>query len=410
LIHKKNSFDYLIVLLIALLSFGSLLGSFAPVRVFALLFSPFILWGILMHSFNKKNVYIYSFIAAWFVYAIISLLWTPNIEEGLKHVFYNYAHFSIIIFLVYAADKAKRPRDAVALGWMISAFCTFPIAFYEMITDRHLQISNIEPGTVLNVGGDLLPFRYVDTTFGDLNSFSIFLSYSLLFTLFGVLINRRNAYSYAYFACAGVTFYLVLFNSSRGAALSCLIALFIFVYYYFSYKKKYNLMRVIIPAMLVIIPACLIANKYIQYSGIRIFYRIESGELFQDKTRMEIFETSWRAAEEILFLGYGAGSEQSVLERFGSPIANSHNLFIEILLQYGIFILTGFLILIILMFKRLVLGYDAANKYLAVSFLLIVAPVFIVVSGYILSPSFWVFISSLYVISISKLNYESQLN
>jgi hypothetical protein len=407
LIHKKNSFDYLIVILIVLLSFGSLGGAFAPVRVFALVFSPLILWSILMRPFYKKHIYIYSFISIWFAYTIISLLWTPDIEEGFKHVLYNYVHFSTIFFLVYLADKANKPRNAVALGWMLSAICTFPIAFYEVIFNRHLPMSNIESETMLNVEGDLLPFRYADTTFGDLNSFSIFLSYSLLFTLFGVLINRKNIYSRAYFICAGVTFCLVLFNSSRGAILSCFIALFVFIYYYFNNRKKYNILKVIIVTLVCIISACFATNEYIQSFGIRFFYRIESGELFQDKTRLEIYETSWRAAKEMLCLGYGAGSEQSVLERIGSPIANSHNLFIEILLQYGIFILVGFSMLITLISKRLVFGSDASNKYLAVSFLLIAAPVFIVVSGYVLSPSFWVFISSLYVISASKINYES---
>ena len=117
-----------------------------------------------MRPFYKKHIYIYSFIYIWFVYTVISLLWTPDIEEGFKHVLYNYVHFSTIFFLVYLADKANKPRNAVALGWMISAICTFPIAFYEVIFNRHLPMSNIESETMLNVEGDLLVLFLVGDT------------------------------------------------------------------------------------------------------------------------------------------------------------------------------------------------------------------------------------------------------
>src|SRR5699024_5751747 len=125
--NKWNKYDYRIVILIALLALGSLGGAFQFARIVGLLFLFVVFNQLLSGRTTKQQRWVFLFFVLWWVYALLTLTWTPDREQGLKELMYYLCHFSLFFLLVFWAEKANDPLKAIILGWVSILIFTLPI-------------------------------------------------------------------------------------------------------------------------------------------------------------------------------------------------------------------------------------------------------------------------------------------
>ena len=129
----------------------------------------------------------------------------------------------------------------------------------------------------------------------------------------------------------------------------------------------------------------------------QINVRMEAGSDFKDNTRIGL----WIDALDLFFnswgFGVGVGSLAESMRMIGHII--THNVLVEILIQFGLVIT---IIIICFFFKIFLRFYHCPTRSVKlVGYCAIIAFPFyaIIDSSYMLKPQIWVFIASLYVYS-----------
>ncbi len=160
----------------------------------------------------------------------------------------------------------------------------------------------------------------------------------------------------------------LLFLGSRGSFLALgLMAIFLFLIKSHEPKKLYGL---------VLIPILMMMMYFITSSGIlglqtsRILKKISSGTLFSSNDRLEIWKYLLECSSNDAFLGHGLCADRFYLPlKFsGADSTYAHNLFIELLIDFGIigvFIFSGLVYLLIEYFRKEI---DDKYKMIVVTF------------------------------------------
>ena len=154
---KKGSYFYDLILfgLIALLIFGMIGNGAQPVRLFILAVSPIMLTDVFSRSHKSLYYYRYEcfFLFFWFLWALSFFYKSVEEVESLKHTVYLLTHILGFLEVLWAANKAKDPQQAIKYGWLAVILLSIPIAVYEFLTDFHFSMSFQDTGTTLYVHG-----------------------------------------------------------------------------------------------------------------------------------------------------------------------------------------------------------------------------------------------------------------
>lgn len=128
--------------------------------------------------------------------------------------------------------------------------------------------------------------------------------------------------------------------------------------------------------------------------------RIEQKGL-EDNSRKEMINIGIDMFVDSKFLGVGAGNFSDTASKMtNNPILVPHNLFIELLSQYGIVVFFTFLLLLFKIFnpKRVFKKREIPN-YILLGSLLVMPLAFTINSVYLNNPYMWIWLASLYCIS-----------
>ncbi|HHX69060.1 MAG TPA: O-antigen ligase family protein [Gallicola sp.] len=394
---KRNVYDFLLIITISLLIFGGFGGSLQPIRIFSLVMIPFVFQFLLKQSRKKQIVQITRAVAILYLFFIVSLLWTSDTNEGLKEIVYYGIHLNIFLLIVMSYLKAHKPFNSLLIGWMVFIFLTQIIAFNEIFFDKHLDLSILEADKLINVGGMLVQKKFAAVTFGNYNGYVTVVALSLPF-LFGLFASvEKKTHQIISLAIISFAYFTLFINASRGGILAGIVVLGIFLF--FSKKIKIKKVRYI---LLLIVPLLLILiYRYYDIIFEQLFYRRLAGSSFtQDDGRFALFSKALQAFYNKPFFGGGIGSLQK--EMTGASILAPHNMFLEVLVQFGFFVSLFFLIYLIKHFAQVKKIYKPVNSFIIYAALLSLPVASIINSGYLLMPTFWVFLASLYCIAFIK--------
>lgn len=399
--NNRNRYDYNIILLISLVSLGIIGGAFQPLRVIAILFFPSVLIWIVSKKHSAKIQKIIFLFIVWYVYLVFSIFWTIDVSQGLKEIFYYLVHFLLFFQLIAWSEKANDPKRSVILGWVLVLLLTLPIAIYEVTTFNHLPLDVFESDLTMNLDGEVKPYRYASTTFGNYNGYVVNMMFCFPFLLAAIL--KERGYSFKVILLIFFSFIvIILINASRGGFLVTLICLLVFLYYI---AKNFRLTPRKIGSLVLLLALGVGFSYFLSlYSDTyfsRIIYRSSFGtsSFTDDTARSDIIVAGIGILKDSSFLGYGVGSELLALTNASVDIPSSHNLFLEILIQYGVFIFLGFIYLLYRIFYSAFLLKDERDKIILYGVMFSFLPLMVINSGYLTMSSFWVFISSLLIIS-----------
>ena len=388
-----NRYDFFIIILIVSIISGEIGSPLMLTRIEAICLIP---WIITSYKAYKIPRYISNFLIIWFAFSILSLLWTPNRDNGIKFLLYNILNACDLVGICMLSKKAKSPLKSIIFAWSIMFLLTMPIAIDEYYNSRHLPVSVMGEVSLRDGAGDVVQRKFASVTFGNLNTYSVIACFCLPFSLIAVfLYNRFKPLYILTYVCIA---YVILMNASRGAFLCLVIATFLFVVYLLRTKIINRFTIIIILSVLT-----LLISQFGESLFAQIVYKTHY-QGFDDPDRFNIYSFAWDIFVSTMTLGCGIGGLSNALAINGAIVAATHNLYLEFLVQYGLIPFLAFLNLCYKPALQLSTENHTYVRLLGRIFILYSIPLFIINSGYIPNPATWLFLGS--IISFNTITQE----
>ena len=400
--QKYNRYDIYIFLLIVSLVFGGFGGALMVVRVLAIILLPALISKM---RYCKDYVNSYGkFFVIFYIFCLMSMLWTPDKSQGFKELLYYPVHFVVFLEILVFSRFANKPLNTISTGWLISAGITLVIAIWEITTSNHLALSKFEADDItLNVGGVISNRPFAAVTFGNFNGYVAYLCFAMPFIFYYLLQNGKDikkvVISMAVFFAAIVT---ILVDASRGGLLSLLTMGVIFV---FNTKRSIYKTGLILSVVLLVI-YYIIPQMDTLFAAMSI--KAEGSNLYSDESRFHIWADGLKVLYNTAFIGSGVGSISAAMRKVTTGITITHNMFLEILVQFGVVFFFAFMMYLLRLFmktRRLNIKNVKTMIYMA----LISLPIYAIIdSGYLLNPAVYVAFAGLTVFAyINRINPQS---
>lgn len=364
-------------------------------RVLAILLIPK-LFGIIKRVNIQYLSSLRSWCVAFFIFALVSMLWTPDKVEGFKELVYYLVHFLIFFEVIVFSRKALSPLQSITIGFALCVLLTSVIGFWELTTDNHLAYSNMDEAKASNMGGEIVLRNFAAVTFYNLNSYVTYLCFCLPFLLYGFSLEEKLLKRLSFIALV-VAIVLILCNASRGGMLSIVICLGVF--FLMSPKNKS-----FIYSFIVLIGGLLyLLYKYGDSILLILSMRLSEGGAATDDPRFEIWSNALKVLIEYSGIGCGIGGMNAAMKQFAKGgITITHNIFLEVLCQYGVVFCIVFVSFLFKQFKKGLKLLDKKRRVMATVALASFPMIGIINSGYLLDPQLFIVLASIYVF----VNYE----
>lgn len=391
---KINKYDLLIILTIVTLAWGNneALRFLYPIRIvgFVGLFVVASNWKLLSAVFRKWVI----FLALWLIFIVCSIVWTPETGDGIIQAFHLITVFGAMGMLMIASLKAKAPLQSIIIGWAAFVLVTLPIAFWEIRTDQHLTSGNFHENSMSY--GQLRVFAAV--TYGNYNSYSVALASALPFILTGWVDKDKGLLGKVFFSILTLLMAgILILNASRGCLLCLIVGVLLMLL--MQMKGRFSLFKVV---LIIAIFAGAIYYAIVELE-LDMFFEI-TARLDNEGTdlgRSAIYKAGLITAMKTGLVGGGVGSVEPLMREYTRWIGTyvTHNVFLEILIEYGLIIClvftwkfykTGFALWKSPDVKEKLIGY-----YVVITSVLL----FFVDDYYTGESVFWIYLVSLIIIS-----------
>ncbi len=300
---------------------------------------------------NKKYLYItFLFFFSYLITVIFSVDIQSSIwgsywrQQGLITYSHYFLFFILLVINIERKEKIKRIIDWTIIGSIV--VCVLGL----------LQWVGID-----FVYNGLYPSTRVTSTLGQPIFFGNYLVI-IIPLIFYKIINNRNKYLKVFF-----TFVLflnlacLLLTQTRGSWLGFLGGVFIYLLiYYIFFKKNYKKILLFILVFIALLSGLVIftGKDSAFVDRIRSFSDMKSGSLAM---RLEIWKSSSLAIMERPVIGYGPETQKGILIKHYSPNWSiyetlnagndrAHNIFLDLMLQGGVFYLIVYLLFLFYIF------------------------------------------------------------
>lgn len=399
--EKNNKYDYLLILSVLVCGLGYIGAPIYPARIFAILLIPFTI-----KEYSKLRLkipsYLRNFLYIWFVFALLSLLWTCDFSSGVRTFIYLSLNIISFISICLLSLKANKPIQSIFIAWIMLVLLMSPIAFYEFSTGQHVISSYQETDLhIKNSDGTNIARTYAYVTFGALNAYNVVLCYCLTFIVASFFYFQGRRKYICLFIILLLIVFQILINASRGALLCLGLSILVLVY---KAQKTKLIPKVWFISMFAFafILIYLVRDLVIE----QILGKILENSLLEDKSRTSILSMVMNVFWGTLGLGVGiGGNDQAISSAYPLyGISATHNLFLEFLLQFGMIPFFYFIYFIYRFYMSSYRNQQTTISVLGVLLIVTSLPMFIIDSGYLLTTILWVYWGSAFaILMVSKI-------
>lgn len=398
--NKRNIYDYIIILVITSVIFaGEMFRAYTPIIIIGLVTSVYFfvnvkIWTKYLYPRLKYTLLFFFFLC---LYSIASLIWISDIKQYSISTIWLYCFIFDFLLIFYSSLRAKQPIQSILIGWMVFIIFNLSCSFWEILTGEHLSAGSYT--------AEINKFKvHAAVTYGNYNSLSIVLCLSLLFNLLYMYSSnklRNKLFSILLIVCI---FIVLLINTSRGSLL-CFALFFIPLWY--SIKNIKSLKYTII----IIIGTIIIYAWYEFYDIIYLIIenQINSRSSAENDPRWRLWSAGLNIATKWWFIGSGPGSMVYEYTKEHVFILFAHNLWIQILLEYGFIILSFFVGFYLRLLKQTLFTTDKLLKIIGL-YLLFCWPVLTIIDEAYLKSFHWTFFASIISIIYHRKNNNYEQN
>ncbi|MDR7073168.1 O-antigen ligase family protein [Fictibacillus barbaricus] len=289
---------------------------------------------------NVKNIIMFHVV--WVTYALISLIWAKTIKAGIADFVFLVIGISLILFVTFVF---KRERDYVNLLYIWVAMFLLLLIFGLI---NHLTLIHFPTSRFYGI--DTYQKSIPTSVFANENDFASFISISFFFAL---ALANHTKHLIVKAGAAGImlfSLYIMSLTSSRANYIAILLGLV----FWFLFLTSRNIKKIIILAGAFIGILAILAVPHKIYNAFISVYGLiatlgNNTEGSSVDIRINLIKNSFHFISESLGFGIGAGNSEYYMKEFAlyptHTIINIHNWWIEMMVNYGIFIFTGYLLI-----------------------------------------------------------------
>lgn len=373
---------------------GNIGGAFQASRIIAIILFPLLLIDIGKTDYKYAKSFMNVFLM-FYLYILLSFFWTPDREAAVKQLVYYPVHFMLFLELIVFSKNATCPLKSISRGWLVSVLLCSAVAYWEITTGNHLDIA-YQHNDTFNTGTEILQHMSASVTFFNYNSYVTFLCFSFPWIFF-ILLDKNRSFmekSISFLALIAIVLTIVI-NASRGGVLTVVVMLSI--YFFFSKKLQWKSIMLIL-GIIAVGYYIVNANDVIAV----LAARLSNKSMGTEESRYGIWSNVLSTFANTGGFGVGVGGLHAAMrQNTYSRITASHNMFLEILSQYGVVIT----ITIFLFFCNLLKQSFSKerNRKIVLLMTLLTIPIYTIIdSVYLVSAHLYAHIATIYVFS----NYE----
>jgi teichuronic acid biosynthesis protein TuaE len=388
---NRNFFEISLFLLIITLTLGEtsifdikLSWIFSVLAIIALLGSP--KFRIYL---DKDKTYLLAFLLFWATYSFLLFLFRVDYPQSIEGIFSLLVNIVVVLFLLIAI-KDKQQVSFYIKAIRIGLIITFYFAFQNVYLGSY----------VIDIDPDLIRYRNVPVAFfGNPNDYATFLVICIFSIFVDSVIKRKITFSDILLIITSIFF--LSQSGSRSSIVALLFFILMLVFYWIlermTKKSNFSYHTAILITMIPTIFLILFPELFFN-----IITAIISNEqnIISDIYRLSIIKSSIALFLQSGLLGVGALNSTLVLG------INPHNMIIEILTDYGIFIYLGYLIATYIILTNAKEGSNSSSKIVIYS----IIPSYFILSN--ASSSMlrirysWILFAIIYIYAILSKNRE----
>lgn len=397
--RKRNIFDYIIILTIVSVIFtGDSFGAFTPIVLIGFFASLYLIFNpAIWKKYLLPNCkFILLFFIFLFAYSVLSVLWTTGEKFYVINIILTYCYSFNFLLLLYSILRSNRGADSIITGWLVLTILNLCCSFWEITTGNHFSSGSFNADSLASQGH----FRiYSAVTYGNYNSYSIVLCLSLLFILLFMNINNKMRWQVFSIVLLLVIAFVLLVNTSRGS-LICFLLFFIPLWYTISHNKKIKYLVFLLLISVIVY----IWYEYSDMITVIVEEQLNARPDPNDDPRWELWKAGLDIAAQWWYIGSGPGSMTIEYEKKRLLIIYAHNLWIQMLVEYGLLITLLFFKFYLGIVKKTLFSIDKFLKIMGLYFIFCWPILTIIDEGYF-KPVHWIFFASVYSIIVYRKKY-----
>lgn len=327
---------------------------------------------------------IITILVIWLLYAMFQFLLFAYNWAGARYftlILINITTFIIIIDIAKSINVIRLLNKAILCG----LFINLVVAFWEISTDSHIKILSSDYER---------RFKSIPVTFfSNANDFATFLFCSVVILMFEKVMSKSKKYHLLIYTLLGATIYILIQTDSRGGLNGTLLFLAIYILLRTIgkvSKGKKSIMGIFSILMFtssIMLLLLLIIENYTS-SIVDMFFEYTDG-------RLDLWEQAFDLFINSFLLGIGPG--QSLVKMNG----NVHFLLLEIVTEYGVFVVVGLLVIIYKLIKLIFPFLNSKINTLITSFLITFIPVSVSSSSMTKIYPVWIIIGIVFAIKVN---------
>lgn len=284
-----------------------------------------------------QSLYPLGFILFWAVYAVISLMWTPDRSNGINHIYFlGVGTFFALLFSIFFDKKEHFMMAFRCL--LIMVIVQSLIGWYEVLFRHYFYLSDAVKIAIYSSPEKRFPVAMA----GNTNNYAVLMLFGIFVGYICYQCRRAKWEGIVSLLTAFSCCIHLLMTESRACLLGLMMAVGMFAILLF--KPKPRLLAAL--AGIAVVSALLLPGVRENLLSL-LDFDFRPGHLNSVAERLNLIRNGFYFLAQTWGFGTGAGGiEQSMLS---APyptdgIINMHNWWMEILTEFGILVFIGYLI------------------------------------------------------------------
>lgn len=405
---KSNEFiKYYIILLTLTFAFSSNLFCFQIPNLYFSLYAYrlILITGVLFFTYNilynrklfylsKNENFLLFVLLIWVIYAVVSYFSSYNKTYAIKEASYILIGFTTVSILLACKHFYKNFHAVFINTWIIGYLINILIGYYEFFTAMHF--TNEYTHYILSKDANNMVHLSPASVWGNPNNFAVYLIISML--LLYIYIQPQNIYKFFALSLPGIFLIFITYSKINICIAISLLVLAVLTQNHIKTIIKYITNNKAVIILIIIFITYLVLFNNLIYTAVTN----NSDELTSVSIRKNLLLNGLHFFSENIFFGIGPGQFQHYMENNKAVydtagVSSPHCGAIEILSQYGIFILLLIIINFVYLLYTVLRKYDKSVFFKILYILIVLVLISNATSGYIKSDLTWISITIPYL-------------
>ena len=356
---KINSLQRFLLYLTVIAAFTGVLFlsiSLGPVHLFPYRFLLMIIWIIFLGSIfyrngllnivNIKTKNYLIFFGLWMGYAFLSMLWAVDKSAAVRNVTFLFTGISIIFFLIYYLQSLNHLKW---LYWLLIFIfvAQLPVGIWEVTTGNHLEIAGLFGETIEKLA--FMP----SAVFRNPNDYAAYIVLTLPLILVWVRYNSNMVGRIFGILVMILGLWILIMTFSRSSYIALLMGFAFWFLLLLPWKKKFTILALggfLCVLLFVAFPTQIfdVMAKFTKQVDSLAPLVLQNENNVPDDARLNLIKNGLFFTTESMGFGVGAGNGDYYMANHAiysvGKLTNMHNWWMEIMVNYGIFIFGGYVI------------------------------------------------------------------